>query len=179
MIKYDNSTINDWNFGNANIAKVFRNDALVYQKITPPTPTTPKWVATYTGGIITSAECNSDTSITVNEITKANLESVVIGNCVSAIVGECFSDCSKLSAATINGYTSIDNYSFARNNGTLKTIIMLSPTPPPCANTAFTYYNHGYVPMTSITIYVPAASVEAYKAASGWSIYADKIQAIS
>lgn len=141
-------------------------------------PPAAKWVATYTGGAITSAECDSTSEITRNEITKANLESVVIGDCVSALVGECFSDCSKLSAATINGYTSIDHYCFARNNGTLKTITMLSPTPPPCATTAFTYYNNGYVPMTSITIYVPAASVNAYKAASGWSRYADKIQAI-
>ena len=42
MIKYDNSTINDWNFDNANIAKVYRNDAVVYQKVTAgdsPTPT--------------------------------------------------------------------------------------------------------------------------------------------
>ena len=141
-------------------------------------PPAAKWVATYTGGTTTSAECDSTSEITRNEITKANLESVVIGDCVSALVGECFSDCSKLSAATINGYTSIDHYCFARNNGTLKTITMLSPTPPPCATTAFTYYNNGYVPMTSIRIYVPAASVNAYKAASGWSRYADKIQAI-
>lgn len=32
--------------------------------------------------------------------------------------------------------------------------------------------------MSNLTIYVLAESVDAYKAASGWSTYADKIQAI-
>lgn len=34
MIKYNNSTINDWNFGDDNIAKVYRNGAVVYYKVT-------------------------------------------------------------------------------------------------------------------------------------------------
>lgn len=41
MIKYNNSNINDWNFGEDNIIKVYRNNAVCYYKIigTPPAPT--------------------------------------------------------------------------------------------------------------------------------------------
>ena len=41
MIKYNNNTINDWNFGDDNIIKVYRNGAVCYYKITSgdtPTP---------------------------------------------------------------------------------------------------------------------------------------------
>ena len=41
MIKYNNNTINDWNFGDDNIIKVYRNGAICYYKITSgdtPTP---------------------------------------------------------------------------------------------------------------------------------------------
>ena len=34
MIKYDLNTINDWNFGDDNIIKVYRNNAVVYYKVT-------------------------------------------------------------------------------------------------------------------------------------------------
>ena len=34
MIKYNNSTINDWNFDDANIVKVYHNGAVVYYKVT-------------------------------------------------------------------------------------------------------------------------------------------------
>ena len=45
MIKYNNSNINDWNFGDDNIIKVYRNNAVCYYKITgggdTPTAQTP------------------------------------------------------------------------------------------------------------------------------------------
>ena len=43
MIKYDNSNINDWYFDTSNITKVYRNDHVVFYKVssTPPTPPTP------------------------------------------------------------------------------------------------------------------------------------------
>lgn len=41
MIKYNNNTINDWNFDTSNLIKVYRNNAICYYKVsgTPPTPT--------------------------------------------------------------------------------------------------------------------------------------------
>ena len=45
MIKYNNSDINDWNFDNSNIIKVYHNGAVCYYKITgggdTPTAQTP------------------------------------------------------------------------------------------------------------------------------------------
>ena len=136
-----------------------------------------KYRATYSDGTTVDGDCDGN-NLVQDEITKSGLKTVVIGECVPAIVGECFSDCENLTSVIIEGYTSIDHYSFARNNGHLKSITMYSTTPPPCESTAFTYYNHGYVPMTSITIYVPSQSVNAYKAARGWSKYKNKIQAL-
>ena len=44
MLKYSGNTINDWNYGASNIIKVYRNNAIVFYKVsgespTPPTPT--------------------------------------------------------------------------------------------------------------------------------------------
>ena len=39
MIKYNLNTINDWNFGDDNIIKVYRNNAVCYYKVTSDTPT--------------------------------------------------------------------------------------------------------------------------------------------
>ena len=139
-----------------------------------------KYRATYTNSTTVDGECDGN-NLVINEVTKSGLKTVVIGECVPAIVGECFADCADLTSVIIEGNTSIDSYSFARNNGHLTSITMYSTTPPPCQSTAFTYYKSGtgYVPMTSITIYVPAASVNLYKNASGWSTYSTKIRAIS
>ena len=136
-----------------------------------------KYRATYTNGTTVDGDCDGN-NLVRNEITKSGLKTVVIGECVPAIVGECFSDCANLTSVIIEGNTSIDHYSFARNNGHLKSITMYSTTPPPCESTAFTYFDGSYVPMTSITIYVPSQSVNAYKNARGWSKYKYKIQAL-
>ena len=136
-----------------------------------------KYRATYTNGTTVDGDCDGN-NLVRNEITKSGLKTVVIGECVPAIVGECFADCANLTSVIIEGNTSIDHYSFARNNGHLKSITMYSTTPPPCESTAFTYFNGSYVPMTSITIYVPSQSVNLYKNARGWSKYKYKIQAI-
>lgn len=58
MIKYNNSNINDWNFGDDNITKVYYNEAVCYYKIntsspTPPTPTY-QWVSYSEGDTVPS-----------------------------------------------------------------------------------------------------------------------------
>ena len=67
----------------------------------------------------------------------------------------------------------------------MKTITSLNPIPPYIVmdDPNFEWYE-GELPMlgfdivSNLTIYVPAASIDAYKAAEGWSNYAGKIQAI-
>ena len=68
---------------------------------------------------------------------------------------------------------SMGRYGFANPKKTLKTIIVKPTTPPRCA----AYWTDS---MPSDTIfYVPDASVTAYREASGWSAYADRIRPIS
>ena len=74
---------------------------------------------------------------------------VIIGNGVTSIVSNAFSGCSSLTSLTI-----------------------LATTPPTLGFDAFNSTN-------DCPIYVPAASVEAYKNASNWIEYADRIFAIT
>jgi len=123
------------------------------------------------------------------------ITAVTIPNSVTSIGDATFSKCSALSSITIpSGVTLIDNYAFENcprltsvtipNTVTsigysvfegcegLESVTIEATTPPTLGNNAFNYTN-------DCPIYVPSASVNAYKAASGWSTYASRIQAIS
>lgn len=127
--------------------------------------------------------CTSLTSVVIgNSVTSIGqkafiacrgLTSVTIPNSVTTINENAFDSCSGLTSVTIgNSVTRIGAYAFA-GCGLLTSVTVRSTTPPSLGNQAF--------PSTpsSMVIYVPAASVDAYKAASGWSAYASKIQAIT
>ena len=99
------------------------------------------------------------------------LTSVTIGNSVSTIYNYAFRNCTGLTSVTIGrSATSLNNYTFI-NCTSLMSITSLA-TAPPSVNNSF-----NGVP-ADCAIYVPAASVETYKAASGWSARAAYIQAI-
>ena len=94
------------------------------------------------------------------------LTSVTIPNRVTSIGQSAFSS-NKLTSVTIpNSVTSIGEYAFANNNFTSVTIHAVNP---PTADRGIFGYN------SSLKIYVPVQSVNAYKTAEGWSEYADKI----
>ena len=172
MIKYNNNSINDWYFDTSDIVKVYRNNAVRYQKIYSGRAATPKWIATYEGGVTSSAECDSTSAITRNEITLTNLIDVVIGNCVTTIGNSAFSYCSSLTSLTIHdSVTSISNNAF-RNCSSLTSITVNSTTPPTLSNSNI------FISTNDCPIYVPAESVNAYKTAENWSTYASRIQAI-
>lgn len=59
-------------------------------------------------------------------------------------------------------------------NLTAMTSLTVNAATPPDATSAFTAFTAN----AALKIYVPADSVDAYKAATGWSAYADKIEAI-
>ena len=89
---------------------------------------------------------------------------------VSAIGQNAFSECSGLKTLTIpESVTSIGSMAFY-SCPDLQKIICLATVPPTAASRIFY--------QTSCLIYVPAGSVEAYKAAEFWSDYADRIQAL-
>ena len=148
--------------------------------------------------------CSSLTSVTIpNSVTSignnvfrdcSGLTSIIIPNSVTTISMGAFFYCSSLTNITIpnsvttigegafqntgftsitipNSVTSIGQYAFYNCNS-LTSITVEATTPPTLGGNAFIFNASGR------KIYVPSASVAAYKAASGWSDYAADIQAI-
>ena len=125
-------------------------------------------------------KCTSLTSVTIpNGVTSigsytfndcTSLTSITIPNGVTSIGGSAFQSCTSLTSITIsNSVTSIGDAAFY-NCQRLASVTVKATTPPTLGNNVF------YVTHANLAIYVPAESVDAYKAA--WSNYADKIQAI-
>lgn len=122
--------------------------------------------------------CHSLTSITIPDSVTSigmsvfeaciGLTSITIPNSVTSIGGYAFLDCTGLTSVTIgNGVTSIGDMAFFSCNK-LKIIRMSATNPPTLDSRAFED--------TSIEkIIVPKSAINAYKAATGWSTYADKI----
>lgn len=96
-----------------------------------------------------------------------NLTSVTIGNSVTSIGDDAFYSCGELTSITIpNSVTSIGNSAFD-DCTSLTSITIKSTTPPTLSLRA--------IPTTIEKIIVPKSAINAYKAATGWSTYADKI----
>ena len=101
-----------------------------------------------------------------------SLTSVTIPNSVTSIRDSAFYDCTSLASVTIsNSVTSIGSNVFYYCIS-LTSVTVEATNPPALGNSTF------YGTNANLVIYVPATSVDAYKAASGWSSYASKIQAI-
>ena len=103
----------------------------------------------------------------------ANLQNVVIPNSVTSIGAFAFAYCRRLQSIVIpNSVTNIGRSAFG--DAVLQTFTIEAQTPPIIRDCIFLDIER-ILP----TIYVPAASVEKYKAAEGWwKYYADKIQPI-
>ena len=146
--------------------------------------------------------CISLTSVTIpDSVTNlgkyafryVRFTNLVIPSSVTSIGKGCFSDCLTLQSVTLpSNITSLPDYMFNLCRSltsvtipasvtyigdfafyqctSLTSTTCLAITPPTLASTR-AIYNYG-------PIYVPAESVDAYKAAEGWSSYADRIQAI-
>ena len=143
-----------------------------------------------------SINCNNSSTLTSTEVGNINCysatKSAVVGSCVTVIgdyalnlpyletvtlpsglttIGTDAFRSPKLKTITIpSGVTSIGNYAF-ESNVAMESITILATTPPTLGLEVFDNTNN-------CPIYVPAASVNAYKTASGWSAYASRIQAI-
>ena len=102
----------------------------------------------------------------------SKLTSIVIPNSALSIPSSTFRYCTGLTSIDLgSGITSIGNLWVGNSNNALKTLICRAATPPTSDWSLFnaTALEH---------IYVPAASVDAYKAAANWSAKASIIEAI-
>lgn len=134
------------------------------------------------------------TSINGNAFRHTSIKSITIPDNVRSLGNNAFHDCKSLSSITLsNSLTKINQYLFA-NDSNLKNVVVPSgvteidkcafsgctnmgsltvlPTTPPRLD---------YVDAVSTmvgTIYVPAASLNAYKNADGWDTQASRIKAI-
>jgi hypothetical protein len=135
-------------------------------------------------------KCSGLTSVTIpNTVTTigdwafdkcTSLESIIIPDSVTSIGNGSFRDCISLTSVTIgSGVTSIGYRAF-RNCTSLTSITCLATTPPTLTQDPdYGYQYELFYNTNDCPIYVLAASLDTYKAAEGWSTYADRIQAIT
>jgi hypothetical protein len=99
------------------------------------------------------------------------METLVIPDSVTTIGNEAFNNCKSVKNLTIgsgvetigeNAFADVGDYASALN-------VTIKATTPPTASTPF--YGCSKLQL----IMVPAASLDAYESASGWSEYTDKI----
>lgn len=123
---------------------------------------------------------NSVTSIGVNAFNATGITSIggvgsgadiELGANITSIGNGAFAGCVNLTTATIpDNITTIGNTLFY-NCTSLTSVTVEATTPPTLGTSAFDNTNN-------CPIYVPGASVAIYQAASGWSTYSSRIQAI-
>jgi hypothetical protein len=100
------------------------------------------------------------------------LANVDLPNSVTTMGNWIFNKCDSLTSITIPANVQSMGerpFSFC---GSLKSVTVLATTPPTLGANAF-YGTH-----SSLKIYVPSASVKAYKTATNWNSYSSKIYAI-
>lgn len=100
-----------------------------------------------------------------------NIPSIIIPNGIASIAQYTFDQCRTMHTIVIpSSVTSIAAYAFRNATGVAEYHFQ-STTPPTLANT-----NAFYSLQSWTKIYVPSASVNAYKTATNWSTYASQIQ---
>lgn len=127
------------------------------------------------------AQCTKLASLTIpstvthiggNAFNSTIIENLIIPDGVTQIDGGAIYNMQSLKSVTLgSGVTTLGNNMFSLCKA-LKSITCLATTPPTLGSSSF-----GSVP-TTCAIYVPAASVNAYKSATNWAARANYIQAI-
>lgn len=113
----------------------------------------------------------SNATLGYDQFFGSSITSLTIGSHPTSIGDSMFRTCTGLTTLVIpSNISSINGYAFNGCSG-LTSITVHSVTPPTLGGSVFDDTN-------DCPIYVPPESVDAYKAASGWSSYASRIQAI-
>lgn len=114
-------------------------------------------------------------------LTSVGLEgsgaSIEVPSGVTSIGARAFENCSGLTSVTLSDSISAIG-TLAFNNCTSLQSITINATVPPTITKWDGYYKP-FENTNNCPIYVPAASVEAYKTATNWSQYASRLQAIA
>ena len=137
------------------------------------TATGSPWSARCINGYVEAGLVYTDNTKTILVAADKNItRSVTIPNTVTSIGSYAFNGCRSLTSVTIpNTVTNIGSYAFHYCIG-LTSITCNATTPPTLSNT------NAFNDTNNCPIYVPAASVDTYKAANNWSMLASRIQAI-
>lgn len=101
---------------------------------------------------------------------------LVIPEDVTNIKGNVFTYFNQIRTVDIHENVTVIGDNAFSTNPSLTSVTVRSTTPPTLGYGVFNQSTG--VPAAGLTIYVPAESVEAYKAAANWSTYASRIQAI-
>ena len=109
---------------------------------------------------------------TIGGFSGTSLTTVNIAEGVTTFNDNCFKNCSSLVSITLPSTTKTMTHGVFHTCANLTSVTILATTPP----TGVSQYTFNSTP--NAIVYVPSASVNAYKAASGWSQYASRIQAI-
>lgn len=103
----------------------------------------------------------------------SSLLSVELPEALETLGDSAFAECSNLETVVLHAaITSIGNNAFL-NDGNLNSLTVEATTPPTLGTNALDGTH------ADLGIFVPAESVDTYKAAAGWSAYASKIFAIA
>jgi len=140
----------------------------------PSTVTAFNGSAFYSGSSLESVTIDYASDATFNgngQFSRTSISSLTIGSHPTEIGGLMFGYCNKLTKLYIpSNISSIGGSAFMNCSG-LTSITVDRATPPTIESIVFNNTNN-------CPIYVPAESVDAYKAATNWSEYASRIQAI-
>ena len=127
--------------------------------------------------------CLSLTGITIPDSTTSigsycfgycfRLTSITIHDNALSLGDWCFISCSSLTEVTIGNSVTSFGWGCFQGCSSLISITCKATTPPTLGSDPFGGTH------SELVIYVPAESVDAYKSATNWSRYADRIQAIA
>jgi len=104
-----------------------------------------------------------------------SLEIISVYSGITSIGERAFYNCYNIDEIILpSTITSIGDYAFNTGDYAPFTLKIYATTPPPIASNVFNSTAKNYL----TKIYVPAASLDAYKTATNWSVYANYMEAI-
>ena len=151
--------------------------AVEYEPDSEPTTTANQLWYTATALVEPYDATAFNVTIVSNEWDEATGEGIITFDGELTTIGDsAFEDCDSLTSVTIHDSVTTIGDSAFEDCDSLTSVYCEATTPPTLGDYVFWGYDNNWNHvMLDCDIYVPAESVEAYKAAEGWSEYADYI----